>query len=174
MRVITIQHKNVLNCIRLNGEYRSTSFATVPNEFIEAYKFMMKHYNYSSKPIFMCAVGHLANFGGISDISNMYIVEMEIPDRFCKIQDYYCWSDLIYFKNQPNEYEEFRGYKTVDQFGYYVLDMFKDGFSSNKNTVYQVTTQFIRKNWIKKIIPINEKFISKYVDTSGCLLESVC
>lgn len=166
MRVITIQHKNVLKTLYQTGEYRVDDKVPVSENLIKPYLFMMKHYNYKNRPIFMCPVGYCVNFGG-ADTNDAYIIELEIPDRYCKIQDYYGWSDFIYFSEMPYAYEPFNGCETVEQFGKYVLNVYKDGFDRNPNIVYQVTTQFLRKSWIIKAVPINDSFIDKYVDRGG-------
>lgn len=173
MRVITIQKLIVLQTLKVNKTYYVNDNAPIPSNFIKPYHFMMKHYGYSNRPIFLCPVGYYVNFGG-AKLNDAYIIELDIPDRFCKIQDYYGWSDLIYFTEVPWEYTEFRGCKNVEQFGKYVLDMYKNGFDKNTNIVYQVTTQFLLKSWVKKIIKINDNFVDKYVDTGGTnILKSI-
>ncbi len=166
MRVITVQHKNVVMQLAKNGKYAVASNVPVSDNLVEPYKFMMKQYNYKNRPIFMCPVGHHVNFGG-AKIKDTYLLELDIPDRFCKIQDYYGWSDFIYFTEIPYDYEPFNGCETVEQFGKYVLNMYKNGFGNNKNVVYQVTTQFLRKSWVKKVVPLNDAFINEYMDNGG-------
>lgn len=166
MKVITVQSKEVLMILHKYGKFTVPNGVHISENLVEPYRFMMKHYGYTNRPIFMCPIGYCVNFGG-AKTNNAYIIEMEIPDRFCKIQDYYGWSDFIYFTESPMEYEQFKGCKTVEQFGKYILDMYKNGFGNNPNIVYQVTTQFIRKSWIKKVVPINESFINNYIDTGG-------
>lgn len=166
MRVITIQRIEVIEQLKKNGKYRVDDNAPIGSNLIKPYKFMMKHYGYSTRPIFMCPIDTCANFGGACT-EKAFVIEMEIPDRFCKVQDYYMWSDFIYFMELPNEWEKFNGCETVEQYGHYLLDINKNGFNCGKDAVYQVTTQFIHKNWIKKIIPINEAFIDAYVNTGG-------
>ena len=173
MRAITIQSKLVIEQLNKNGKYTVPNNAPVSENFIKPYHFMMKHYGYSNRPIFLCPVGYHVNFGG-AKLNDAYIIELDIPNRFCKIQDYYGWSDFIYFTEVPWEYIEFRGCKNVEQFGKYVLDMYKNGFDKNTNIVYQVTTQFLLKSWVKKIIKINDNFVDKYVDTGGTnILKSI-
>lgn len=173
MRVITIQKLIVLQTLKVNNVYYVNDNAPIPSNLIKPYKFMTKHYGYQHRPIFMCPVGHYCNFGG-ANTENSYIVELEIPDKYCKIQDYYCWSDFIYFTELPNEFEQFNGIKTVEQFGKYVLDMNKYGFNSGREACYQVTTQFLRKNWVKQIIKMNETFDKLYVDNGGnAILQSI-
>lgn len=162
MKVITIQPKDVLITLKKRGKYTVPNNAPIDPVCVEPYKFMMKHYKYSHRPIFLCPVGHQVHFGG-SKTQGTYIVEMDIPSRFCKIQDYYGWHDFIYFVNEHQEYEPFNGCETVDQFGKYILNMYKNGFGDNK-MVYQVTTQFLRAGWVKKVIPMNQEFIDKYIN----------
>lgn len=166
MRVITVQSKEVLLQLKKVGKFTVPNNAPISENLIKPYKFMMKHYGYINRPIFMCPVGYHVEFGG-AKTNDAYIIELDIPDRFCKIQDYYGWSDFIYFTELPREYESFNGCETVEQFGRYVLDMYKSGFDNNPNIVYQVTTQFIRKSWVRKVIPINNDFIDKYSDVGG-------
>ena len=174
MRVITIQSRAVLTQLNKTGKFTVPNEAPISKNLVEPYRFMMKHYGYTNRPIFMCPVGHRVEFGG-AKFNDAFIIELEIPDRFCKIQDYYGWSDFIYFTELPMEFDEFNGCKTVEQFGKYVLDMYKSGFSTNDNIVYQVTTQFLRKSWVKKIIPVNSGFIDRYYDTGGRnMLKSIC
>lgn len=166
MRAITIQSKLVIEQLNKNGKYTVPNNVPVSKNLVKPYHFMMKHYKYSNRPIFLCPVGYHVNFGG-AKLNDAYIIELDIPDRFCKIQDYYSWSDFIYFTEIPWEFKEFRGCKTVEQFGTYVLDMYNNGFDRDNNIVYQVTTQFLRKSWVKKIIPMNNDFEGRYVDTGG-------
>ena len=173
MKVITIQSKEALMILKECGEYTVPNNAPISENLIKPYRFMMNHYGYSSRPIFLCPIGYYVNFGG-ANIEDSYIAELEIPDKYCKIQDYYCWSDFIYFTELPNEFKEFNGIKTVEQFGKYVLDMNKYGFNSGRETCYQVTTQFIHKNWVKQIVKMNETFNKLYIDTGGVnILQSI-
>lgn len=173
MRVITIQRKEVVLELLIKGEYRVKDDAPISENHIKPYKFMMKQYNYRTRPIFMCKVGERCNFGG-AKTDEVVLIELEIPDRFCKIQDYYSWSDFIYFTELYWEYEEFNGCKTVEDFGKYVLNKFKDKNITDHNLVYQVTTQLLRKSWIKAIRKIDENFINKYVNNGGIeILQSI-
>lgn len=166
MKCITIQHINVVENLNSNGEYRVPDKISISSNLEKPYNFMVKHYNYKSKPIFMCPVGLKANFGG-AKTTNAVLIELDIPDRFVKLQDYYGWSDFIYFTELPWEFTGFNNYKTVNQFGKYILDMYKDKSIDelkNTNLVYQATTQFIRKDWVKRVIPLNKQFMNDYYD----------
>lgn len=52
--------------------------------------------------------------------------------------------------------------------------MYKSKKLIDHKVVYQVTTQFLNKSWIKTIKPVNEKFIDLYYDTGGAnILRSI-
>lgn len=165
MQVITIQKLTVLQTLKTKGVYYVSDDAPIAPNLIKPYNFMMKHYRYQHRPIFGCPVWKYCNFGG-TDIEDSYIIELIIPDRYCKIQDYYCWSDFIYFTELPYEFEQFNGMNTVEEFGKYVLDMNKSGFK-NRDACYQVTSQFLHKNWVRKVIKMNETFRKSYIDNGG-------
>ena len=172
MRCITIQRKEVVEYLRKNKIYHVPMNSPLGENLIKPYKFMMKHYGYKYRPIFMCVVGHNCNFGGACT-QGTYIIEMEIPDRYCKLQHYYNWSDFIYFTELPEEWEPWNRINTVRQFGYWTLDLYKNKKPQNDDVI-QVTTQFINRNWIKKIIPMNEQFDKMYVDNGGVnVLQSI-
>lgn len=167
MIVVSIQSKKVIEQLVRNGKYTVNNDAPINDIAAKPYKFMMKHYGYKHRPIFMCPVGYKANFGCFCDVGSSALLIMNIPDRYCKIQDYYGWSDFIYFMDAPFEYKPFNGCKDVSSFGRYVLDMYKGGFGKNINTVYQVTTQFLLKSWIKGIKDIDSNFIDMYFNNGG-------
>ena len=167
MRLITVQHRSIIEYLRQNKVYHVDDRLPVASNLVEPYKFMMKHYQYKHRPIFCCPVGFCCNFGGCNDREGSYIIEMEVPDKLCRIQDYYGWSDFIYFTELPNEFSEFKGLKTVKQFGVYVLDMYRDKNSLDRRLCYQVTIPSIHRSWIKKIIPVNKNFSDMYVNTGG-------
>lgn len=166
MRVITIQHKNVVMQLAKNDKYTVASNVPVSGNLAKPYQFMMKQYNYKNRTIFYCPVGYNVNFGG-AKTEEAFLLELDIPDRYCKVQDYYGWSDFIYFSEMPYEYEAFNGCETVEQFGKYVLDMYKHVCNNIPGRVYQVTTQFILKSWVRKAMPLNDDFINKYIDNGG-------
>ena len=167
MKVKTIQNIRVAKSLMKNGKYVVPDGVMISSNLIEPYKFMMKHYGYKNRPIFMCPVGYCANFGGAKVDKESVLISLDIPDRYCKIQDYYGWSDFIYFREMPWEYSAFNGCKDVNSFGEYVLDLYKDGFIGNKGTVYQVTTQFLLKKWVTGIGRVTDDFVNNYYDTGG-------
>lgn len=170
MQVITIQNKNIINQLLKDGEFHYSKLDTVPNILTAPYKIMMKQYNYKYRPIFTCPVGYYVNFGG-AHIDNALLLQLNIPDKFCKIQDYYQWSDLVYFGQDLKSFEiEIKGnpigIKTYKEYCKYILNIYNNRYTS-KEAVYQVTTQFLRKNWIEHIANINNNFLDLYYDTGG-------
>ena len=166
MRVITIQNINVVGALLDTGKFTLDNYIPTTDILVRSYNFMMKHYRWKHNPIFMCPVGYKVSFDG-ANLNGAVLIEMEIPDRFCKIQDYYGWSDFIYYMECPGTFEQFKGCKTVEQFGVYILDLYKGEQLSNRNIVYQVTTQFLCKQWIKAVKPVTKEFLDLYYYTDG-------
>jgi hypothetical protein len=176
MKCITVQDRTLLEKLEFRGgqydknlsPYKLKGNYTVPDNayccenLIKPYKFMMKTYRYEHRPIFMCPVGHMVNFCGANP-KDAYIIVMNVPDKSCKIQDFYCWTDFVYFTELPKDYKPFNGINTVEQFGRYILTQYKDGFGNNKDLVFQVTTQHINANWIEQALPMNDKFYNTYM-----------
>ena len=139
--------------------------APLPPNLVEPYRFMMKHYNYKHRPTFLAPVGYYVNFCGAT-LDNACLITLDIPDKYIKIQDYYMWSDFIYFSEMPHEIQQTYNVRNVNELGRRVLDQFKDGIEKN-DTVYQVTTQFLLKSWVRKIERLTPEFIDAYIDTGG-------
>ena len=91
---------------------------------------------------------------------------LDIPERFIKVQDYYMWSDFIYFNEMPCELQKAHNVKDVNELGRMVLSQYRDGIEYS-DTVYQVTTQFLLKSWLRKVEELTPQFIDTYIDTGG-------
>ncbi len=161
----TIQHKNVALQLHKNGKYVVGSDISIASNLTAPYKFMMKHYNYQHRPIFLAPVGYYVNFSGAS-FDDACIITLDIPERYVKVQDYYMWSDFIYFSEMPHELQQTYNVRDVNELGRRVLDQFKYGIEKSE-TVYQVTTQFLLRTWIRKIEELTPEFIDTYIDTGG-------
>ena len=166
MRLITIQNYKVAEYLRHHSKFVVPDDVHWSDNLIAPYKFMMKHYNYDHRPIFYGAVGHNANLGG-AKTEDSVILELDVPDIYCKIQDYYNWSDFIYFTELPQDFEPWNGIETVEQFGKWTLDLYKNGFTGRSNTCYQVTTCFMMKSWVKNIVKMTSEFDTMFIDNGG-------
>ena len=161
MKTISIQNKKVIDKLLNNERYINHNFLSVPSNLIEPYMEMSKYYHWQSRPIFMGIIGTYCNFGG-ADINNTYLIEMNIPDKYCKLQDYYAWSDYIYFSELPKECD-----RNIEDFRNEVLGQFDNEIYWRKDIVYQGTVPFILKDWVQNIALINQDFIDLYNNTGG-------
>lgn len=162
----TIQHKNVLTQLHKNGKYTVDGYDYIANHLIYPYAIMKKHYGYKHMPIFLAPVGYFVNFAGASTDNTSCILTLDVPDRYIKVQDYYMWSDLIYFSELLGQLHSVYNVKDLKEFSKQVLDEYKDGIIKDRTT-YQVTTQFLLKSWIRKVEEITPEFIDMYVNTGG-------
>ena len=161
----TIQHTKVLKYLQDCNKYYVPKNAPLPPNLVEPYRFMMKHYNYKHRPIFLAPVGYYVNFCGAA-LDNTCLITLDIPNRYIKIQDYYMWSDFIYFSEMPHEIQQTYNVHNVNELGRNVLGQFKGGIEKN-DTVYQAITQFLLKSWVRKIERLTPEFIDAYIDTGG-------
>ena len=150
MRLITIQHKSVLDTLRKDGVYRAYA-KFIPENLIEPYEFMMQTYQYSHPPIFLNKVGQRCEFYGASTGPDYIAIEFEIPDNLVSHQRYYDWVDFIYFTESPNEFPDSYNtniFPTVKSFGKYVLTNTEE---ISKDHAYQFTVSELRAEWIRDI-----------------------
>lgn len=161
----TIQHKNVALQLHRQGKYVVSQDVSIAGNLSGPYKFMMKHYNYKNRPIFLAPVGYYVNFSGAS-LENACLMTLDIPERFIKVQDYYMWSDFIYFTEMPQELQRTYNVKDINELGRMVLNQYIAGIEYS-DTVYQVTTQFLLKSWLRKVEELTPQFIDTYIDTGG-------
>ena len=76
------------------------------------------------------------------------------------------WSDFIYFNEMPHELQQTYNVRDINELGRQVLSQYKDG-PHKDSTVYQVTTQFLLKNWLRKVEELTPQFVDTYIDTGG-------
>ena len=161
----TIQHKNVALQLHNSGKYTVPTHIEFISNLKAPYQFMMKHYKYQHRPIFLAPVGYYVNFSGAS-FDNACIMTLDIPERYIKVQDYYMWSDFIYFSEMPHELQQTYNVRNVNELGRKVLDEYRNG-PYHDSTVYQVTTQFLLKSWLRNIEELTQEFVDTYIDTGG-------
>lgn len=159
MKLITVQHKNVLDQLLTGKKYTATK--KVLNYLQSTYDTLKKEYNYENNPVFACPIGRYSEFMG-ADIEGTYLIELDVPDEFVKLQNYYEWSDLIYFSESPEDWdadlldlhtfiqETINGYKT-----------------NSKEDIIQATLPYIDPTWVVSSHKITNKFIDKHIGSGG-------
>lgn len=147
VKVITVQHKNVLRCLEETGKYES-GVRTVPTSRSRAYDYMMKTYGYKNPPIFLAPVGQRVEFCGANFGEDCVAIELDIPADKVRIQEYYDWSDFIYFVEESDEEDFIDTFSDLDEFGKYVLLGMKN---MDDNRVYQLTVDYLDADWVTKV-----------------------
>lgn len=165
MKVITIQHESVLEQLMNEGIYFN-DLLDVSENLKEPYKFMAQEYGYKHRPLFACPVGFKCNFYGAKAEDSVGII-LDVPEEFLRFQNYYNWSDLIYFMEIPNEFEQLNTlYTTLWEYGHCVLTEYSID-SLNKNMVTQATLDEFRKEWVIETFSVTEEFLDRYSGTGG-------
>lgn len=162
MKLITIQHVNVLKTLKKGNTYYA-NFERIrgrASNLIEPYKAMMVHYNYSYVPIFCGVVNRYAEFYGATT-ENAIIIELNVPDNLVKTQSYYDWSDVIYFTEFPNEAGS--GFN-LKKFTRDVLD----GLNTEKDTTaIQAVIPYVKPEWVVDTHKLTNKFLGLHCGSGG-------
>lgn len=152
MKCITIQSRKVLDEVLQYGDYKNRENRGANEELKNGYEMMKRGYRYEGYPIFMGIVGKKVEFYGVDFEKDLVAIEMDIPKNEIKMQDYYNWTDYIYYSRYQKEFDEvFVGFKDVDDYGKAMLEQGVDKERLGKIDVYQGTVEVLKKEWITAI-----------------------
>ena len=164
MKVITIQHKEVLKKLLEKGSYKANK-SFVSENLLKPYEFASTFFGWDNIPIFLAPIGYKVEMYGAKMGLDYVAIELDIPKEYLKFQEYYNWSDFIYFLECPDEFKEsFSNYKNVEDFGKDILDI-KPNKSSK--SPYQVMTSELKKEWITYILEDSSKLSERHNGTGG-------
>lgn len=159
MICITVQHKSILNRLRLGGQYNAT-LSNVPSTILKrSYDTMSKEYGWTSCPIFLAPVDYRVNIYGAKLSDDSIGLVLNVPDEIVKIQRYYDWTDFIYYTEMTDEWD------SEIPFSDFILSVLHPS-DINKDDVVQVTVPYILENWILGIV-VDLSYFSKYDGSGG-------
>lgn len=157
MHLITVQSKHVLDILLQGKVYRS---AGAKGNLAQSYKYLEDMYGYSSAPIFCGKIGSLCEFSGIHT-ENAYILQLNVPNNYCKVQSYYDWCDVIYYMEDPEEWDSEE--LSLDTY----ISNVVEGNYIDDNTPVQVTIPYILPEWLIDYTPYTVKFDSMHNGSGG-------
>ena len=166
VEIITIQGKEVLDKILSEGIYYAdteTYVSEKKNNLLKPYQYLCHEYGYKHFPIFGCAVGHYCEFYGANDKEDSILLHLSVPADEVKVQDYYDWVDVIFYMEQPQEWNENDG--PLEQFFQDVLHT--EYLQQPSHRARQVTIECIKKEWIMDTCDINQKFFKSHYGSGG-------
>ena len=140
MLAITIQHRSVYAKV-LDGSYKAEY--RPGTDLIEPYRFMAHEYGWDSCPIFLAPVGYRVNLYGATFSKESVCMLFDIPDDIIKLQNYYTWTDFIFYIQMPDEFSKAYNYPTVEELGRVALS----GVLGEEGCA-QVTVPELRKEWL--------------------------
>lgn len=162
MYCITVQNINVFYQLTRRGIYKASMNRVSPN-LKEPYKFMKEFYGYKTCPIFLMPVGSKVELSG-AHFQSSVAIELDIPKEYIQTQDYYNWTDFIYFMEHKNEFAktfDTNIFQTVEDYGRYVLE------GNHKKNVKQVSVECIKKEWITNVLSVTSELRNKHENTGG-------
>ncbi len=155
--LITIQNKAVTFILDKYGIYYS---GKEPADNLKApYGRMKAEYGYEHNPIFAGVVGQKCEFMGAKTDGSVLIC-LEVPAIEVKFQNYYEWSDLVYFMECPDEWN---GDISFDEYVKNTLHKPNLG----QHNAWQATLSCIKKEWVTGVYDIPETFISRHIGSGG-------
>lgn len=146
MRCLTVQNKKVLEHIINNGYYFLDANLSNNSYLLKPYEFLKNKYGYKHNPIFLSPVGFHVEMFGTHFSADSVVLELEIPEKYLQVQEYYDWTDYIFFSNNPSEFIDDK-FKTVDEFGNYILSQRFQNLEK-ENSIFQLTTEVLKKEWL--------------------------
>lgn len=161
MRLITVQHRTVLEQL-LNNKRYIADINRVPENRVKPYQYMQKFYNWEHCPVFCCLIGTRYSSGFGFNLDNAVILELEVPENIVKLQYFYDWSDVIYFMEFPKEFPEVFDTKlnpTIENFADRVLRCENQG----SYDIFQATIPYINPDWLVRYL-FTEKYIQVYLN----------
>lgn len=165
MKCITIQNKEVYNILKQKGIYKA-SIEKISKNLKEPYQLMMKEYKWTSVPIFLAPEGYYVEFSGAKFNENSIAIELDIPDELIKVQCYYDWSDLIYFLENPNDFEEDISMKE------WAKGILNTDINKITDEVLQVTVEYLKADWIINVTEDICKIEDMHDNSGGaCILK---
>lgn len=168
VEIITIQGKDVLDKILSEGIYYADTETYIASSetksnLLKPYQYLSHEYGYKHFPIFGCVVGHYCEFWGANTVKNSVLLHLSVPRDEVKVQDYYDWVDLIFFMENPQEWNKKDG--PIEQFFRNVL--YTEDLQQPSRRPRQITIECIKKEWVLDTCTINQKFIKYHYGSGG-------
>lgn len=146
--------------LNTTGVYQADINRISPN-LARPYRFMMSEYDYNTCPIFLAIEGHYAEMYGAKTKPDCIALEFDIPDALVKKQDYYDWTDVIFFMEYPEEYSTNKN----DVYEYARQVLHQNEFEQKR--ALQATVSELRQEWLIDTLPCPDLLIKKHVGSGG-------
>lgn len=167
IEIITVQRKEVFDKALLNGVYYADTekyIAEKKPNLLKPYQYLIHEYGYRHCPIFGCPVKHHCEFYGADCSANSVLIQLSVPSNEIKVQNYYDWTDLIFFMEYPQEWQNVY---PLEQFFKDTLHRNNVQHPSHTCRVHQITMDRIEKTWITDTSPVTKKFTKLHIGSGG-------
>lgn len=150
MRCWTIQSLEAFDILQTTGSYFTDRLPENNTELKKAYEYAKEKYQFKHTPIFLVPETGPASFYGAA-FENSIGILVDVPDELVHIQDYYNWSDIIYFVGgKEHHLEEFNEIFDLEMFptpeAYADDVLFNSELSDEREN--QVMIDHLEKDWV--------------------------
>ncbi len=150
MQLITFQHESVLKQLLDNKRY-TADYSRVSSNLIKPYQYMQKYYKWKDCPIFCCPVGTYNSGGFGYKTKNAVVLELNVPDYLVKLQYFYDWTDVAYFMEFPDQFEETFDTNIVPTIEDFANRVFMHEDQGSYDT-HQATIPYIDPDWVDQYL----------------------
>ncbi|MCI9077580.1 MAG: hypothetical protein HFH68_01480 [Lachnospiraceae bacterium] len=149
VQLLTVQNKHTKELLCKNQIYRNIGTYTKPNH-VQPFKDLMSAYGYQYSPVFCLIVGLNGNCYGIPNRdTDLFLLELHIIEKYVRYQDYYNWTDIIYYSEYKSEWNEPYSF---EKYEHNVFHYYKSIAHINTIRPIQATLPFIEPSWLKNYI----------------------
>lgn len=150
MRCWTIQSLEAFDILQTTGSYFTDRLPGNNTKLRKAYEYAKEKYQFKHTPIFLVPETGPASFYGAA-FENSIGILVDVPDELVHIQDYYNWSDIIYFVGgKDHNLEEFNEIFNLEMFptpeAYADDVLFNSELSDEREN--QVMIDHLEKDWV--------------------------
>lgn len=160
IEVVTIQQQFILDAILSNEVYYADTEVYIsqkkPN-LLKPYRYLVKEYGYKHFPIFACPIGYCCDVSGAGVDKGAMLIQLSVPEDEIRVQKYYDWSDLIFYMENPNEWE-----KNYPLPAFFHNVLFAESLQSIGTSACQITMEKIKREWLVDSKPLSQSFIDAH------------
>ena len=153
MKLKTLQDKSVLDILKQGNIYYANYSKIRYKDYIEQWKQLSKLCGFSHCPIFCVPIDNddAINASNLSTSDGVYI-ELDVPNEYCRIMDYYDFSSYLYYSS-GQEYDDYFNWGKEEALNN-IESYIKLG---EYNDTPQVCIEMIKPEWV--ISNINESLL---------------
>lgn len=166
IQIVTIQGSPVISVLNKKGVYYAETeryLTEQKSNLLGPYRYLMKEYGYKHWPIFACPVGYRAEYYGCNT-TDAAMIQLEVPETEIKVQKYYEWVDLVFYMENPTEWQYAATYPLVQ---FYHDTLFAESLDTVGESPCQVTLERLESDWVVDCRHLTQSFLYCHDGSGG-------